>query len=78
MEKIIKNKFNKLKIVLKVLMIIIGVFIIVYGLEVVLILNNVLDGGVIGLSIVSLRLFGLLLGVLIVVINIFFVWLGYK
>ena len=62
MEKIIKNKPNKLKIALKALMIIIGAFITAYGLEAVLIPNNVSDGGVTGLSIVSSRLFGLPLG----------------
>ena len=38
-------------------MIIIGAFITAYGLEAVLIPNNVSDGGVTGLSIVSSRLF---------------------
>lgn len=78
MEKIIKNKPNKLKIASKALMIIIGAFITAYGLEAVLIPNNVSDGGVTGLSIVSSRLFGLPLGALIAIINIPFVWLGYK
>lgn len=45
---------NKVRIFLKVLLIIIGVFIMVYGFEVILIFNNVLDGGVMGLSIVGL------------------------
>lgn len=49
-----------------------------YGLEAVLIPNNVSDGGVTGLSIVGSELFGLPLGLLIAVINIPFVWLGYK
>ena len=78
MEKIMKNKPNKLKIASKALMIIIGAFITAYGLEAVLIPNNVSDGGVTGLSIVSSRLFGLPLGALIAIINIPFVWLGYK
>ncbi|WP_440603425.1 YitT family protein [Bacillus sp. GB_SG_008] len=73
-----KRKPNKLKIVFRVLMIIIGAFITAYGLESVLIPNNVSDGGVTGLSIVSSQLLGLPLGLLIAVINIPFVWLGYK
>ncbi|PEA52840.1 hypothetical protein CON64_21970 [Bacillus pseudomycoides] len=73
-----KQKPNKLKIVLRVVMIIIGAFITAYGLESILIPNNVSDGGVTGLSIVSSKLFGLPLGLLIAVINIPFVWLGYK
>lgn len=62
----------------RILFIIIGVFIIVYGLEFILILNNVFDGGVIGISIVGFILFGLFLGILIGIINLLFIWLGYK
>ncbi|HDX9590918.1 TPA: YitT family protein [Bacillus pseudomycoides] len=78
MSIIKKQKPNKLKIVLRVVMIIIGAFITAYGLESILIPNNVSDGGVTGLSIVSSKLFGVPLGLLIAVINIPFVWLGYK
>lgn len=62
----------------KVLMIIIGGFIAAYGLESVLIPNNVSDGGVTGLSIVGSKLFGLPLGLLIAILNIPFIYLGYK
>ncbi|MFJ8065327.1 YitT family protein [Psychrobacillus sp. NPDC096426] len=78
MNKITKQKPNKLKILSKVLLIIIGALIAAYGLEAVLIPNNVSDGGVTGLSIVGSQLFGLPLGLLIAVINLPFVWLGYK
>ena len=78
MKKTIKQKPNKLKILSRVFLIIIGAFIAAYGLEAVLIPNNVSDGGVTGLSIVGSQLFGLPLGLLIAVINIPFVWLGYK
>lgn len=78
MNKTIKQKPNKLKILSRVFLIIIGAFIAAYGLEAVLIPNNVSDGGVTGLSIVGSQLFGLPLGLLIAVINIPFVWLGYK
>jgi uncharacterized membrane-anchored protein YitT (DUF2179 family) len=60
------------------LMVIIGGFIAAYGLETVLIPNNVSDGGVTGLSIVGSELLGLPLGALIAIINIPFIWLGYK
>ncbi|CAM4386503.1 membrane protein [Bacillus manliponensis] len=73
-----QQKPNTLKIVLRALMIIIGAFITAYGLESVLIPNNVSDGGVTGVSIVTSQLLGLPLGVLIAIMNIPFVWLGYK
>ncbi|MEJ8303110.1 YitT family protein [Saccharibacillus sacchari] len=73
------SKSNKLlKTYSRVLLIIIGAVITAYGLEAVLIPNQVSDGGVTGLSIVGSQLFGLPLGLLIAIINIPFVWLGYK
>ncbi|KEF39173.1 hypothetical protein M670_01564 [Schinkia azotoformans MEV2011] len=73
-----KQKTNKLKIVLRALLVIIGGIITAYGLESVLIPNRVSDGGVTGLSIVGSQLFGLPLGLLIALLNIPFVYLGYK
>ncbi|MDH4618484.1 YitT family protein [Brevibacillus sp. AY1] len=73
-----KQKSYPLKIASRLLLIIIGALIAAYGLEAVLIPNNVSDGGVTGLSIVGSQLFGLPLGLLIAVFNIPFVWLGYK
>lgn len=58
--------------------VILGAFTTAYGLEAILIPNNVSDGGVTGLSIVGSQLFGLPLGVLIAILNIPFVFLGYK
>jgi len=78
MSETAKQKTSKLKMISRILLIIIGGFITAYGLEAVLIPNNVSDGGVTGLSIVGSQLFGVPLGILIGVINIPFVWLGYK
>lgn len=78
MSKIKKHKPNKLKMIMRGLLVIIGGFIAAYGLETVLIPNNVSDGGVTGLSIVGSQLFDLPLGVLIAVLNVPFIWLGYK
>lgn len=78
MDRVIKNKPKVAKFLVKSLLIIIGGLIAAYGLEAVLIPNNVSDGGVTGLSIVGSQLFGLPLGALIAILNIPFVWLGYK
>jgi uncharacterized membrane-anchored protein YitT (DUF2179 family) len=78
MIKVNKSKHLILKFISKAIMIIIGALITSYGLESVLIPNNVSDGGVTGLSIVVSQLLGLPLGVLIALINIPFVWLGYQ
>ncbi|HZG76411.1 MAG TPA: YitT family protein [Paenibacillus sp.] len=67
-----------LKKLLRGLAVVAGAFITAYGLEAVLIPNNVSDGGMTGLSIVGSELIGLPLGLLIAVFNIPFVFLGYK
>ncbi|MDF2066473.1 YitT family protein [Bacillus sp. Cr_A10] len=73
-----KQKSNLSKMVFKAIMVIIGGFIAAYGLEAVLIPNNVSDGGVTGVSIVGSQLFGIPLGILIALLNIPFIFLGYK
>ena len=62
----------------KVILIIIGAAITAYGLEAVLIPNSVIDGGVTGVSIMGAEIFGLPLGVFLFILNIPFVYLGYK
>ncbi len=67
-----------LDLVRRIIPIIIGAVIAGYALEAVLIPNAVIDGGVTGVSIMGTHLFGIPLGVLLFVINIPFVYLGYK
>ncbi|KRG11070.1 YitT family protein [Lederbergia galactosidilytica] len=73
-----KKKTGILKKILRAVAVIVGAFITAYGLESILIPNNVSDGGVTGLSIVGSQLVGLPLGLLIAVLNIPFIFLGYK
>ncbi|MFF2090776.1 MULTISPECIES: YitT family protein [Paenibacillus] len=73
-----KQTSPAVKVISKVLLVMIGAIITAYGLEAILIPNNVSDGGVTGISIVGSQMFGLPLGMLIGIINIPFVWLGYK
>lgn len=62
----------------KMIMIIIGATIAAYGLEAVLIPSNVIDGGVTGVSIMGAEVLGLPLGLFLFILNIPFVYLGYK
>lgn len=62
----------------KMIMIIIGATIAAYGLEAVLIPNSVIDGGVTGVSIMGAEVLGLPLGLFLFILNIPFVYLGYK
>lgn len=78
MSTMTKQKRSKLMLVSRALLIIIGGLLAAYGLESVLIPNNVSDGGVTGLSIVGSQLLGVPLAVFIAVLNIPFIYLGYK
>ena len=78
-QSLLMKKRNKsLGMGIKIIMNIIGGLIAAYGLESVLIPNSVSDGGITGLSIVVSKVFGLPLGVLIAILNIPFIYLGYK
>lgn len=56
----------------------IGAVIAAVGLQFFLLPNHLLDGGVTGLSIIAERLFGLPLGVFLVILNIPFIFFGYR
>ncbi len=56
----------------------IGSVIYAAGLEIFLVPNNVIDGGVVGLAIMASHLTGLPLGIFLIIINIPFIYLGYK
>lgn len=69
---------NTIEFSKKYISIIIGSLIFAAGLEFFLIPNNILDGGVIGISIIVRHYIGLPLGVFIFLFNIPFLFLGYK
>ncbi len=62
----------------KYLMIFVGAIIAAVGLELFLIPNNVIDGGIVGVSIMMQTLTGMSLGVFLVLLNIPFLFMGYK
>lgn len=62
----------------KYLYLFIGAIIAAVGLEVFLIPNNIIDGGVVGIAIMLSAVTGLPFGVLLIVINLPFLFLGYK
>lgn len=56
----------------------IGSIIYAAGLEIFLVPNNVIDGGVVGIAIMASHLTGLPLGLFLIAVNIPFIYLGYK
>lgn len=72
----IKNK--SLRNIITYSMLIIGTIISSAALECFLIPNTILDGGVTGISIILFKLFGIPLWLLVLLLNIPFVYIGYK
>lgn len=60
------------------ILVIMGAVLAGYALEAVLIPNAVIDGGITGLSIMGNHLFQIPLGILLFILNLPFVYLGYK
>lgn len=69
---------SKLAIVKSVIGIIIGAAVAAIGLEAFLVPNSLTDGGVVGISIIASEVFNMPLGVFLVIVNIPFIYLGYK
>jgi uncharacterized membrane-anchored protein YitT (DUF2179 family) len=62
----------------RMLMIALGATLMAIGLELFLVPNQILDGGVVGISIIISHLTGARLGIFIFILNIPFFFLGYK
>ena len=77
-KSVIRQRRKASFYVKKYLMIFVGALIAAIGLELFLIPNNVIDGGVVGISIMMSSITGLSLGVFLVLLNIPFLYLGYK
>lgn len=73
-----RRKTKVSKLVIRILMVIIGAIIMAVGLEFFLVPNNVMDGGIVGVSIIASHLIGLPLGLFIFLLNLPFIFLGYK
>lgn len=73
-----KKRRRWLAYIRKYLLLFIGTIITAVGLEIFLVPNNIIDGGVVGISIMASALSGMPLGVFLVVLNIPFLYLGYK
>ncbi|MBD8070350.1 YitT family protein [Bacillus sp. PS06] len=62
----------------QIVMITIGAIIAGIGLELFLVPNQILDGGVIGLSIIASELTGLMMSVFLIILNLPFLYIGYR
>ena len=71
-----KNKY--LQFIISFIMLTVGTVIAAYALESFLIPNTILDGGVTGISIIVSKLTNIPLSILVLLINIPFVYVGFR
>ena len=74
--KKIKNK--SLRYLIEYFMLTLGSIVAAFALEQFLIPNTILDGGVTGISIIVYKLTSLPLGILVVLLNLPFIYIGYR
>lgn len=72
------KKWSKLRLLKHAVFILIGATLVAIGLEIFLIPNRVIDGGIVGISIIMSHIFHLNLGLLLFLLNLPFLFLGYK
>src|SRR3954464_15517135 len=76
-----KTQHRKLplrKVIFRTIAITIGAILMATGLEIFLVPNNVIDGGITGISIMLAHITGWKLGLFLFILNLPFVYLGYK
>lgn len=78
MENVIHKKATIAKVLKRLIFITIGAILVSIGLEIFLIPNHVIDGGIVGVSIILSHLTGWKLGFFLFFLNVPFLFLGYK
>jgi uncharacterized membrane-anchored protein YitT (DUF2179 family) len=71
------KKKRVLKEIKEIVMITLGAIIAAFGLDLFLVPNAILDGGVIGLSIIAAELTGLSISLFLIILNLPFLYIGY-
>ncbi len=72
------QKMSTKKIIKRAFFVLLGAIMMALGIEVFLVPNMIMDGGIVGISIILYNLTGIKLGVFIFLLNIPFFFLGYK
>lgn len=73
-----KRKHGIYNLVKRALLFTVGAVLAAIGLDIFLVPNNIIDGGITGISIISSHLTNLPLGFFILVLNLPFLYIGYK
>lgn len=73
-----REKQHVIRIIKKYILLFFGSLIAAVGLEIFLVPNNIIDGGIVGISIIASHLSSIPLGIFTFVLNIPFLFIGYK
>lgn len=65
-------------LIMRCLMMILGALIYTVGLDLFLVPNNIIDGGVVGISLMASELSGISFSIFVVLINLPFLYIGYR
>jgi uncharacterized membrane-anchored protein YitT (DUF2179 family) len=76
--KMNRKKHTKLKVLQKILFMCIGAVLVAVGLEIFLIPNSIIDGGITGISIILAHFTKLRLGIFLFLLNLPFLAIGYQ
>ncbi|CAH1224053.1 hypothetical protein PAECIP111893_05077 [Paenibacillus plantiphilus] len=71
-------KLSKLEIIKRIIFLTLGASLVAVALEIFLVPNDIIDGGIVGVSIIVSKLTGLPLGMFLFLLNLPFLVLGYK
>ncbi|MFB0842569.1 YitT family protein [Paenibacillus oleatilyticus] len=72
------SKLSLPKLVKRAVIILLGAALVSVGLENFLVPNNIIDGGIVGISIITSHLSGIPIGVFLLLFNLPFLFIGYK
>lgn len=72
------SKLSIMKLIRRIVFIFLGASLVSVGLEIFLVPNRIIDGGIVGISIITSHLTGLPLGIFLTVLNLPFLLIGYK
>lgn len=72
------KKRTMIDVALRYFMMIIGAAIYTYGLDVFLVPNYLIDGGVVGIALMASKITGISFSIFVILINLPFLYVGYK
>lgn len=74
----VRNKIHWVHLLQRGIFVIVGALIYTVGLDLFLVPNSIIDGGVVGISLMAAQLTGLSFSIFVILLNLPFLYIGYK